>query len=63
VPYGGRMVPCGGRMVPYGGRMVPWLCLVVSMAVLFARDVGIGTLSIIREQLGVYKYTGVIILD
>jgi hypothetical protein len=37
--------------VPYVGRMVPWLCL-VSTAVLFARDVGIGMLSIIREKVG-----------
>jgi hypothetical protein len=36
--------------VPYGGRMVLWLCL-VSTAVLFARDVGIGMLSIIREKV------------
>jgi hypothetical protein len=33
--------------VPCGGRMVPWLCFVASTAVLFARDVGIGMLTII----------------
>jgi hypothetical protein len=33
--------------VPYGGRMVPWLCFVASTAVLFARDIGIGMLTII----------------
>jgi hypothetical protein len=33
--------------VSYGGRMVPWLCFVASTAVLFARDVGIGMLTII----------------
>jgi hypothetical protein len=33
--------------VPYGGRMVPWLCFVASTAVLFARDVAIGMLTII----------------
>jgi hypothetical protein len=33
--------------VPYGGRMVPWLCFVASTAELFARDVGIGMLTII----------------
>jgi hypothetical protein len=33
--------------VPYGGRMVPWLCFIASTAVLFARDVGIGMLTII----------------
>jgi hypothetical protein len=33
--------------VPYGGRMVPWLGFVALMAVLFARDVGIGMLTII----------------
>jgi hypothetical protein len=33
--------------VPYGGRMVPWLCFVASTAVLFARDVSIGMLTII----------------
>jgi hypothetical protein len=37
--------------MPYGGRMVPWLCLVVSTAVLFARDVVIGMPSIIREKV------------
>jgi hypothetical protein len=30
---------------------------------IIARDVGIGVLSIIREKVGVYKYTGAIILD
>jgi hypothetical protein len=30
---------------------------------IIARDVGIGMLSIIREEVGVYKNTGVIILD
>jgi hypothetical protein len=33
--------------VPYGGRMVLWLCFVTSTAVLFARNVGIGVLTII----------------
>jgi hypothetical protein len=37
--------------VPYGGRMVPWLCHVVSTAVLFARDLGIGMLTIIPFSL------------
>jgi hypothetical protein len=32
--------------VQYSGRMVPWLCFVASMAVFFARDVGIGMLTI-----------------
>jgi hypothetical protein len=33
--------------VTFGGRMVSWLCFVTSTAVLFARDVGIGMLTII----------------
>jgi hypothetical protein len=33
--------------VPYGGRMVPWSCFIAPTAVLFARDVGIGMLTII----------------
>jgi hypothetical protein len=56
VPYGGRMVLCGGRMVLYGGRMVLWLCFVVSTAVLFARDVGIGMLLSRSVYTGLYIY-------
>jgi hypothetical protein len=33
--------------VPYGGRMVPGLCFVASTVGLFARDIGIGMLTII----------------